>query len=201
MEKIIANKITDWCFKKNEVTDVQKIAIQYGIELFLDSVLKILFLICIGAAFGKGIEMVIVIGCFCLLRKEAGGIHMQSGLGCFLSMCVMSVTSIVGAEFIQEIPTVAVVLIYTVSLVIIYYCAPYSTSNNPITDSNIIQRKKRNAITIVVVAAAVSLVVQENYLRALILIPVIIEIITILPLWRRKEERTNDECKFTEEDG
>lgn len=201
MEKYIANKIADWCLRHNKVLEIQEVAIRYGIELFLDSSLKIIFLILIGAIFGKGIETVIVIGCFCILRSAAGGIHMHSSLGCFLSMLTMTVISVAGAEIIPSISLYGALALFGVSLIAVYLYAPYTTANNPITDYTIIQSKKKKAIAIIMIMAAVSLIVQNSQIRALILIPVIIEIITILPLWRRKEERTNDECKFTEEDG
>lgn len=184
MEKIIANKIADWCIKRNKVTDVQEMAIRYGIELYLDSLLKIIALILLGLLFGKGIETIISISCFCLLRREAGGIHMQTSIGCFLSMCLITVTSVTGAGLISAIPLGITLLFMGLSIVAVWLYAPYTTHNNPITDEEIIKRKKKRAIILIVLLTAITLTVSNHQIRALILIPVIIEIITILPFWK-----------------
>lgn len=198
MEKWISNKIADWCIKKNNVTEIQEMAIRYGIELYFDSLIKILVLILIGAICGRFIETVVVISCFCLLRGEAGGIHMQTSIGCFLSMCSMTIVSVVGAEIIPELSVYTVIFVFLLSLILIYCYAPYATSNNPISDETIRAHKKIKAIIITMVYMIIALLVQENRLRALILIPVIIEIITILPFWKRKEESEHADKELAE---
>lgn len=197
MEKFIAHKITGWCFKQNSVTDIQRTAIEYGVELFLDSLLKIVLLVCIGVLLGKGRETVIVVGCFCLLRKEAGGIHMKTGIGCFLSMFLMTTISIVGAEFITNISAFSSMVVCLIALIVTFYYAPYSTPNNPIIDENIIKQKKYKAMITIIILAFITIIVQ-SFIRALILIPVIIEIITILPFWRRKEVSDNEKGALSE---
>lgn len=193
MEKWISNKIADWCIKRNKVTEIQETAIRYGIELYLDSLLKIVLLLIIGALCNKFIETVIVVSCFSLLRGEAGGIHMQTSLGCFLSMCMMTLLSVAGAEMLPPITLIPSLCIFTMSLLAVYFFAPYSTENNPITDVKIRKQKRKRAIIIIVAFAAITSLVQNSHLRALILLPVIIEIITILPFWKGREVRQYNE--------
>lgn len=198
MEKYIADKISNWCLKRNKVSEIQEVAIRYGIELYLDSTIKIFLIIFIGTLLGRGYETIIAIACFCMLRSQAGGIHMKSSFGCFSSMIIIVLLSVVGAEFIQKISVPVIVILSIVSVIAIYLFAPYTTANNPINDEKIILSKKRKAMLIVALVGLIACVVESSRVRALLLIPVIIEIITILPFWRRKEERINDKRKLSE---
>lgn len=198
MEKYIATVISDWCLKKNSVTPTQEIAIRYGIELFLNSLLKILLILLIGTIFGKGIETIIVISCFSILRGEAGGIHMKSSLGCFLSMSAIVIVSVLGAEVIPYFSKYVSILVIGISLIVISLYAPFTTKNNPITDKKIIKQKKWKAMIVVFILGVLIFITKDNHLRALVLIPVIIEIITILPVWRRKEERNSGQERASE---
>lgn len=197
MEKWFANTITDWCINKNKVSDIQEAAIRYGIELYFNTVIKIVFLLCLGAVFGKLLETIIVIFCFCLLRGEAGGIHMQTSMGCFLSMFGMTILSVIGNELLPELNLYVTLFGFIASLIIVFLYAPYTTLNNPITDRKIKQRKRVRAVSIVIILAIICVVYGTN-LRTLILIPVIIEIITILPFWKRREEKIYAEREDTE---
>lgn len=198
MEKFIADKISNWCLKRNKVSEIQEVAIRYGIELYLDSTIKIFLIIFIGILLGRGYETIIAIACFCMLRGQAGGIHMKSSFGCFSSMVIIVLLSVAGAEFVQKISVPVIVILSIVSVMAIYLFAPYTTANNPISEEKIILSKKRKAMLIVVLVGLIACVVESSHVRALLLIPVIIEIITILPFWRRKEERINDKRKLSE---
>lgn len=198
MEKFIADKISNWCLKRNKVSEIQEVAIRYGIELYLDSTIKIFLIIFIGILLGRGYETIIAIACFCMLRGQAGGIHMKSSFGCFFSMVIIVLLSVAGAEFVQKISVPVIVILSIVSVMAIYLFAPYTTANNPISEEKIILSKKRKAMLIVVLVGLIACVVESSHVRALLLIPVIIEIITILPFWRRKEERINDKRKLSE---
>lgn len=199
MEKFIADKITDWCLKHNSVSEIQEVAIRYGIELYLDSFIKIILIFCLGLICGKGVEVVIVIGSFCTLRSQAGGIHMKSSAGCFFSMVIITLISVVGAEIFVPITIPIAISLIIISLTILYFCAPYSTYNNPITDKKVIRLKKCKAMILTILLGVVACISKSVNLRALILIPVIIEIITILPFWRRKEVSVNDNGKLSDE--
>lgn len=188
MEHMLASKITAWCLKRNEMSETQAIAVTYGIELIFDSLLKVIGLIILGVVFGRVWDVILSIGCFSLLRSCAGGVHMKSSLGCFLSMAFVCVLSCLGAEYITYIPA-AVMAVLSVTIVILNKLyAPFFTENNPIEDERIIRRKNISAAVLSAILLIIMWFTPVWRIKMLILIPVTLETLSIFPCWhgRRK---------------
>lgn len=183
MEHKLASKITQWCLGRSEMSETQAIIVTYGIELIFDSLFKLIGLVILGIIFGRTWEVILSIGCFALLRSSAGGLHMESSLGCFLSMVFVCVTSCAGAELIGELP-IAIMVVLSVGIVVLNKLfAPFFTQNNPIEDEQIIKNKNLRAVIISILLLIIIWIVPVWKIKLLILIPVTLESLSILPCW------------------
>lgn len=183
MEHMLASKITAWCLKRNEMSETQAIAVTYGIELIFNSLFKVIGLILLGLVFGRAWDVILSIGCFSLLRSCAGGVHMKSSLGCFLSMVLVCVLSCVGADYIGYLP-VGVMIALTIGIIVVNKLyAPFFTENNPIEDEKIIKKKNIGAVVISVILLVIIWITPIWNVKMLMLIPVTLETLSILPCW------------------
>lgn len=190
MEHILASKIATWCMKRNEMSETQAIAVTYGIELIFNSLFKLLGLLLLGIIFDRAREVILSVACFSLLRSQAGGVHMKTSIGCFLSMLLVCICACAGAELIESLPIAVFIIIAVGNIVLNKLFAPFFTENNPILDERIIRKKNTGAVVLSMVFFVVAGFVPVWKIKLLILIPVTIETLSILPCWhkRRKKE-------------
>ena len=179
----ISKKIARWCYAGTQTGDVEITA--YGIEVLLDTLTKLLAFILIAIIIGCLQEMLIVLMIFSSLRYFAGGFHMRSSLGCFLSMFIIFGLSIVIERisiFYQiVIPKGILVLVLLVLVGFVFLYAPSATVNNPIKDYRVAQKKKLYSV---ILSGFFSLIIWyvPNNVKFLVLAPFICEVITILPI-------------------
>lgn len=192
MEHMLASKITAWCLRRNEMSETQAIAVTYGIELIFNSLFKMIGLILLGLVFGRAWDVILSIGCFSLLRSCAGGVHLKSSLGCFLSMAMVCVLSCVGAEYIGYLP-IGVMIALTIGIIVVNKLyAPFFTENNPIEDGKLIKKKNIGAVIISVILLAIIWITPIWKLKMIMLIPVTLETLSILPCWHGTKKAAQD---------
>ncbi len=178
---ILAEKMTGWLEEKNNNSETELVVIKYGLQLLIENVMMLIFLIGVAVLTNKVYESFLVIGVFSLLRINAGGIHMHSSYGCSMGMLIVWVVGVYGSTLLKVENEVICGLLVLVLIALILY-APGDTRNNPITDNNIRRRKKIASILTVIALSPVILLTNNYEWKALILIPIILEIITILPI-------------------
>lgn len=188
---MLAGKITEWCLKRKEMSETQAVAVTYGIELLFNSLFKLIGLLLLGIIFHRTWDVILSIGCFSLLRSFAGGVHMKTSLGCFLSMVCVWILSCVGAEYITYLPLAVMIALTVLIVVLIKRYAPFFTQNNPITDERILRKKNIGAALTASALLAVIWLVPVWRLKMIMLIPVTLETLSMLPCWhgKRKTER------------
>lgn len=191
MEHMLAGKITEWCLKRKEMSETQAVAVTYGIELLFNSLFKLIGLLLLGIIFHRTWDVILSIGCFSLLRSFAGGVHMKTSLGCFLSMVCVWILSCVGAEYITYLPLAVMIALTVLIVVLIKRYAPFFTQNNPITDEKILRKKNIGAVVTASALLAIIWLVPVWRLKMIMLIPVTLETLSMLPCWhgKRKTER------------
>lgn len=188
MEHMLAGKITEWCLKRKEMSETQAIAVTYGIELLFNSLFKLIGLLLLGIIFHRTWDVILSIGCFSLLRSFAGGIHMKTSLGCFLSMVFVWILSCVGAEYITYLPAAALVVLTVLIIALNKLYAPFFTDNNPITDEKILRQKNLGAVVVSSVLLAVIWLMPVWRIKMVMLIPVTLETLSMLPCWHGKKK-------------
>ncbi len=178
----LAQKAAYNCLRENENRDI--IEIQYGIELMLESIWKIVGLLIIGIIFGKELEMILSVSCFSILRYYAGGIHMKTSGGCFLMMIGVGLVP----AFLKDANMLSIewsVFLLFVAYGIIWRYAPSATANNPIRDRRIKEKNNRRARRIIIIILLMLLFVQIREIAILVSVPIFIESITVLPKWKK----------------
>ncbi len=164
--------------KINPRTEEDNIAIQYGFELILDNMIKLLFLQILGIFLGKGYETFIILFSFCALRLQAGGIHAKTNIGCSLGMLFVWGLSLIGSTFLKlNIPYV--VLIYIISIVVIFCFAPKGKNINHFTTSS---KQKKKLMSMLILTLFTIIAILNNDLRELFAYPVTLEVLTLLPV-------------------
>ncbi len=80
----------------------EKILVAYGIEVFLNEFLKIIFYMSIGIILGKSLEVFFSIAFFLGVRRIAGGRHCRTNVACFIISLLTICGSVIIAYFINE---------------------------------------------------------------------------------------------------
>lgn len=191
MEQVVAKQIINWCDRHYPMNGDAKTVVTYGIELLLNSGLKIAAILLAALLAGKFTETGIALACFCSLRSFAGGVHMKSSLGCFLSMVSVCGLSVGLSQLMQGTSIAANMVIIAFVLYSLWRYAPSCTQNNPIGDRVIRKHKKTGAMVVWLILSTIVLYTPIDRFQILILAPMLIEAITILPIVNRayaKEE-------------
>jgi len=164
--------------KINPRTEEDNIAIQYGFELILDNIIKLFFLQIMGIFLGRGYETFIILFTFSILRLQAGGIHAKTNIGCSLGMLSVWGLSLIGSIFIK-IETSYVILIYAISLIVIFYFAPKGKNINYFTPST---KLKKKLMSMLILTLFIIIAILNTGLRELFVYPITLEVITLLPV-------------------
>jgi accessory gene regulator B len=166
----LLNKISPRSQEENKV-------IQYGMELLLDNIIKVIVILSIGTILGRGLETVLVLSAFCGLRLQAGGIHAKTGMGCGFSLLLVWAISILG-DFFYDIRTPYLLYIYAVSAFVILCCAPRTINIEHFSSQD---KLKKKLYSIVVLTFIMTIAFLNPPFRELLVYPVILEVLTLLP--------------------
>jgi len=173
----IAVGFCDWLNKINPKSPEENEVIQYGMELFLDNIIKLIAILLIGIILGKGFETLIILSTFCGLRLQAGGIHAKTGWGCGLGVLLVWAISILGDIFFG-INATFLPYIYFVSVLIIVCCVPRTINIEHFSSQD---KMKKKLSSIVALTLMMAIAFLNPVLRGLIIYPVILEVLTLLP--------------------
>ncbi len=160
--------------------------IQYGFELVLDNLLKLLFIEFIGILMGKGLETFIILISFCTLRSQAGGIHAKTNAGCAFGMVIVWGLSLLGSSFIR-IGDLTLIMFSLVAVVAIIIFSPKSKNIEFFTNSTVV--KKKTFSTVIALILMIMAFVFVDF-RELIVWSVSLEVLTLLP--KNKEKVKGD---------
>lgn len=162
---------------------------EYGIEVMLNTSLKVLALLVIGAILGRFREVVIAMFVFGSIRNFAGGYHSKTHLGCFSVMLFVCLCPIpfLGVELHPAGVVWAAVSVYSIYEVIRY--APRNSAVNPIYDSRILKKKRVGSLIVVGAYILFLICFPESSIKWLVALPMFVEAVTISPLFYNKQEK------------
>lgn len=173
----VAVGFCDWLNTISPRSPEENKVIQYGVELLLDNIIKLIVIVFIGIVLGKGFETVVVLSAFCALRLQAGGIHAKTGLGCGFSVLLVWAISILGDTYF-DIKTLFLPCIYIVSVLVVICCVPRTIN---IKYFSVQDKLRKKLYSIVVLTLMMTIAFLSPFLRGLIIYPVILEVLTLLP--------------------
>lgn len=182
IEEKIAKRIVSFCYTGNDKNEVE--IIEYGLQLMIESISKLLFLavfaLCIGEFKGY-IEFLIIFG---PIRANAGGIHCKTNVGCTIAM----VSTFVAGVLLDKVRfnIWLCTMLFAVCVTVCMKWAPSSTEVNPITDAKLRKKKKIICVAILFFWYIESLYSFLNVHYGYIIVTYISIIITILLQERRR---------------
>ena len=187
--KKISDKIIEWCKQNYQFAEDEYPVFEYGIQLILNTFLKVIMIFMIGFVIGYFQEVVVTLSVFCGIRHFAGGVHCKTDLGCFCVMLFICMCPIfmfrVDENFSKWIW--GVISVYSVYEMIRY--APRNSKVNPIYDSKILVRKRIGSLIVTGIAVLLLFCYPELNMRWLIAMPLFIEAVTISPIFYGWEVR------------
>lgn len=161
----MSGKICQWLNRISPRTDEENMVIQYGIELFLDNVGKILLILLFGCFIGKGKETACILLVFCLLRSQAGGIHAETNFFCMMGMmAVWSISLAVGQ--VLYINGWIVIGMSVLCIIQILRCVPCTKNLDCYTPQ---ERKRKKLYAIVIVMVYLIFAMKSLYFRTYII--------------------------------
>lgn len=140
INSIAAFLVKQWSLH-NVITELDKAAYLYGLELLISSFLNILILFGISIALGHPCMFIPYILAFIPLRLSAGGYHARSHLTCILlNSALFLLSSIISLNISKSAAVPASMIESFFSLIIIPLISPISARNKPLT----VKKKKVN---------------------------------------------------------
>jgi len=131
--KYLSEKITDYIVKAGAVSEESYAIYQYGFQIGLEMISC--FLICFGISICLHMipQFFVFTGIFMLLRTYAGGLHLNSYLGCFMcSIITQTIILLITTRYTIILP-VAWAIIWS-SAVLILINAPVETKNRELDE-------------------------------------------------------------------
>lgn len=143
---LLCSGMADWCRRNGAVSEEEYPIVLYGIQVLLNTSLKILGILLIGTILHRLPEVCISMAAFCSMRYWTGGWHSRSHLGCFCTMLLPCSCPSLVMKFTGEWASwvMGAMLLYSMYAVIRY--APCNSEVNPITDPGILLQKRLGGI-------------------------------------------------------
>lgn len=174
----LTNLIVSGMNKKRHYTEYEKQVFTYGVELVLNSVLKIFVYLIIGRALGKLKELIVAIFLFAFLRKSSGGKHSKTNIGCFLITGSILILSIY-IPYVLNLSGIPYLIICFITWVVYVKCAPLDEYYQE--KEREIERKKQKIKTVIWVSVLLLLgFLVNDYWRMLILSVCFLQAITLI---------------------
>lgn len=184
MEHRLATWIASWIDRICPMERVERIKLEYGMEVLLDNLLKAIAFLVMAASLGTIKESLLVFIGFGALRLRAGGCHCDTNAGCWL----LSGLIIVGGGCLAHasiMPFGATAFALSLSLWAVAKYAPSGTANNPILPK---YHKKMKAGSIMLISfyLLVTVLDTRHGTGAMLAIGAVSEAASLLPCLNRK---------------
>lgn len=142
----LCDYIASWCKKNGSIPEEDYPIVLYGIQVLLNTSLKILGILLIGVLLHRLAAVCVSTTVFCSMRYWTGGWHSKSHIGYFSTMLIPCVCPSLLAGFTGKwvFWVLGGMLLYSIYMVLRY--APCNSEVNPITDPGILAGKRRGGI-------------------------------------------------------
>ena len=175
--KMIKKLLSDWCGKSCNLNEIEYRTVQCGIEIMLNSALKILGILAIGLIAGEFLRFGLILLVMCSTRYFAGGRHCRTHTGCFLAMLGICILGTCFQRYVPMANTTVFSILVCFVIVLMSSSAPYISKVNPL-DEDLINGKRAGSIMVSAIWLAIG-----GYYTAIgycVLVPLIIECFTII---------------------
>lgn len=166
-----------------EIDDERAEVINYGIQLIVGEIPKILLLFVI--AFILKIGWLTVFAFFAILpyKKYSGGFHLKTHLGCIIGTCLFYFLTIYMSKYIifeqTYIKYITILAVWIFSMVMVKLYAPADTENLPILSEKERKYKKIMSYVTLTITLIVAVFIPNNIISNILIIGIFLQTISI----------------------
>ena len=166
-----------------DIDDEKAEVIQYGLELIIGEVPKIILLFVVAIVLKIG--WLVVFAYFSMLPYKivAGGFQLKTNIGCTIGTLTIYYGNVLISKYITWTPIytkyIVILIAFVFSMIMVSLYAPADTVNLPILTKKERKTKKVLSYIFATVSLIVSIVIKDNTLSNILLLNVIIESICI----------------------
>lgn len=158
---MLSDDITVWilgkeCLKESDEYQV----VRYGVLLTLETVYKVLIILILGCLLGVFKETLAFFVGFSGFRRYAGGFHMKSSMGCFLTVALLWGISMISTYI--NFNAFSYMVCFAISFVLILCFAPSWTKESVIKDYSEIKRRKYMSVVYLVVVTLIGHIIDNT---------------------------------------
>lgn len=178
--KSLTNKIRQ---EMPEINDEKAEVIQYGLELIIGEVPKIILLFVVAMVLKIG--WLVIFAYFTMLpyKIAAGGFHLKTNIGCTIGTLSIYYGNVLISKYITwtQIYTkyIVILIAFVFSMIMVSLYAPADTVNLPILTKKERKTKKILSYIFATITLVASIVIKDNTLSNILLLNVIVESICI----------------------
>lgn len=178
--KSLTNKIRQ---EMPEINDEKAEVIQYGLELIIGEVPKIILLFVVAIVLKIG--WLVIFAYFTMLpyKIAAGGFHLKTNIGCTIGTLSIYYGNVLISKYITwtQIYTkyIVILIAFVFSMIMVSLYAPADTVNLPILTKKERKTKKILSYIFATITLVASIVIKDNTLSNILLLNVIVESICI----------------------
>lgn len=133
MEKL-SNILTDYLIQRNVISAEKSRIYVYGFQIGLEVSLNTIISIIIAVLFHMEMETLIFFTVFALLRSYAGGLHLNTYIGCLICSCMSLLGLLLAVKYLNLDNSLAIEIV-CISLLLIKFISPVQDINRPISSS------------------------------------------------------------------
>ncbi|MBR8873160.1 histidine kinase [Staphylococcus aureus] len=171
--------------KRNNLDHIQFLQVRLGMQIIVGNFFKILVTYSISIFLNIFLFTLITNLTFYLIRRHAHGAHAPSSFWCYVESIILFILlPLVIVNF--HINFLIMIILTVISLGVISVYAPAATKKKPIP-VRLIKRKKYYAIIVSLTLFIITLIIKEPFAQ-FIQLGIIIEAITLLPIFFIKED-------------
>ena len=180
----ICESLTNKIRQEMPVIDDEKAeVIQYGLELIIGEVPKIILLFAVAIVLKIGWLVVFAYFSMFPYKIVAGGFHLKTNIGCTIGTLTIYYGNVLISKYITWTPIytkyIVILIAFVFSMIMVSLYAPADTVNLPILTKKERKTKKVLSYIFATVTLIVSIIIKDNTLSNILLLNVIIESICI----------------------
>lgn len=166
-----------------EVDDERAEVINYGIQLIIGEIPKILLLFVV--AFILKIGWLTLFAFFAILpyKKYSGGFHLKTHLGCIIGTCLFYFLTVYMSKYIvfeqAYIKYIIVLAIWIFSMIMVKLYAPADTENLPILSEKERRYKKIMSYVTLTITLILATIITNNIISNILIIGTFLQTISI----------------------
>ena len=197
--KRLAYQISVWNQKKLKLSEQERQVTEYGMEIFLDGIFKLLIILGTGAVLGRTVEFAVFLVAFCGLRCWAGGVHCRTAGRCTAAMVFICLTGLAGEWILVRIPAGMMISIWTGCILVLMAKAPGETGKDGYFSESERKKRKWKSVLCGMLLWGCFAAVPHMSWKGAIVMAAVVETLSILPCKGNKYNTADEKEKRDEE--